>query len=238
MRQDRNQEDDTVEASWQSLKDALMKAEHGLPDLPLVPVQDWVSKELTNLSRKKSEAWMRLRNAKVNNPILPELQQQYNILRSRTNRAVEKAKNHWWSTKAAEVEGRTRVAEQNGRGGSLIRELCLLCNCVSKPAAPSLLAKNSVDRLTSMSHKLDRIVEHFSDVLNYEKPVDTDILLQISRAPSSPEAKALSEPLTVAEAIRALHLLRKGKVPGEDGCFSGTVPTQGIRSCGGYEEVG
>ena len=64
MRQDRNQADDTVEASWQSLKDALMEAEHGLPDLPSVPVQDWISKELTNLSRKKSEAWMHLPNAK------------------------------------------------------------------------------------------------------------------------------------------------------------------------------
>ena len=44
-----------------------------------------------------------------------------------------------------------------------------------------------------------------------------DILLQIPRAPSSLEAEALSEPLTVAEITRALRLLRKGKVPGEDG---------------------
>ena len=68
-----------------------------------------------------------------------------------------------------------------------------------------------------MSHKLDRMAEHFSDVPNCEKPVDNDILLQIPRAPSSPEAEALSEPLTVAEIIRALRLLRKGEVPGEDG---------------------
>ena len=68
-----------------------------------------------------------------------------------------------------------------------------------------------------MSHKLDRMVEHFSDVLNCEKPMDDDILLQIPHAPSSPGAEALSEPLTVAEIIRALRLLRKGKVPGEDG---------------------
>ena len=120
MKQDRNHEDDTVEASWQSLKDALVEAEHGLPDLPSVPVQDWVSKELTNLSRKKSEAWILLHNAKMNNPNLPELQRQYNIMRSRTNRAAEKARNHWWSTKATEAEERTRVAEQSGHGGSLI----------------------------------------------------------------------------------------------------------------------
>ena len=217
MRQDRNQEDEIVEASWQSLKDALVKAEHGLPDLPLVPVHDWVSKELTNLLRKKSEAWVRLCNTKANNPILPELQQQYNILHRRTNRAAEKVRNHWWSTKAAEDEERMRVAEQNGHGGSLIRELCPLCNHVSKPVAPSILAKNGVDRLTSMSHKLDRMAEHFSDVLNCEKPVDNGILLQIPHAPSSPEAEALSKPLTVAEIIRVLRLLWKGKVPGEDG---------------------
>ena len=107
------------------------------------------------------------------------------------------------------------MAEQIGRG-SLIRELCLLRNRVSKPAAPSLLAKNSVDRLTSMSHKLDRMAKYFSDVLNCEKPMDYDILLQIPRAPSSLEAEALSEPLTVTEIIRVLHFLWKGKVPGED----------------------
>ena len=82
--------------------------------------------------------------------------------------------------------------------------------------APSLFAKNSVDRFTSISHKLDRMAGHFSDVLNCEKPVNNDILLQIACAPSSPEAEALSEPLTVAEIIRALHLLWKGKVLGED----------------------
>ena len=157
MKQDRNHEDDTVEAPWQSLKDALVETEHGLPDLPLVPVQDWVSKELTNLLRKKSEAWMCLHNAKANNPNLSKLQRQYNIMRSRTNRAAEKTRNHWWSTKVAEAEECMRVAEQNGHGGSLIRELHLLRNRVSKPGVPSLLAKNGVDRLISMSHKLDRM---------------------------------------------------------------------------------
>ena len=39
-------EDDTAEASWWSPKDALVEAEHGLPDLPSVLVQDWVSKNL------------------------------------------------------------------------------------------------------------------------------------------------------------------------------------------------
>ena len=68
-----------------------------------------------------------------------------------------------------------------------------------------------------MSHKLDRMLEHFSDVLNFEKPMENDILLQIPCAPSSPEAEALSELLMVVEIIRALRLLRKDKVPGEDG---------------------
>ena len=76
------------------------EAEHGLPDLPLVPVQNWVSKEFTNLSRNMSEAWMRLHNATVNNHNLPKLQQQYKILYSRTNRAAEKVMKNWWSTKA------------------------------------------------------------------------------------------------------------------------------------------
>ena len=66
-----------------------------------------------------------------------------------------------------------------------------------------------------MSHKLDRLVEHFSDVFNCEKPVDNDILLQIPHTPSSPEAEALSVPLIVAEVIRVLHPLWKGKVPRE-----------------------
>ena len=120
MKQDRNHEDDTVEASWQSLKDALVEVYLGLPNLSSLTIQDWVSKELTNLSRKKSEAWIHLCNAKANNPNLPELPQQYNIMHSRTNRAAEKARNHCWSNKAAESEECMIVAEQNGHGGSLI----------------------------------------------------------------------------------------------------------------------
>ena len=118
---------------------------------------------------------------------------------------------------SAEAEERTRVAEHNGHGGSLIQELRLLRNRVCKPAAPSLLVKNGVDQLTSMSHKLDRMAEHFSDVLNCEKSMNKDILLQIPHAPSSPEAEALSDQLMVAEIIRVLRLLWKGKIPGEDG---------------------
>ena len=106
MGQDKNQEDDTVDMSLQSLKDALVEAEYVLPDLPSVPVLDWVSKELTNMSRKKSETWMCLRNTKVNNPNLSKLQRQYNILCS-------KPRNHWWTTKATEVEKCMRVAEHS-----------------------------------------------------------------------------------------------------------------------------
>ena len=95
-------------------------------------------------------------------------------------------------------------------------ENCASC-LVSKPAGPSFLVKNGVDRLTCMLHKLDRFTQHFSDVLNCEKSVGNDILLQIPCVPSFPEAQALSEPLTVAEIIRALCLLQKAKVAGEDG---------------------
>ena len=67
-----------------------------------------------------------------------------------------------------------------------------------------------------MSHKLDRMAEHFTDVINCEKLVDNVILLQIPCALSLPEAEALSDSWTVAEIIKVLHLLRKGKFPGED----------------------
>ena len=67
-----------------------------------------------------------------------------------------------------------------------------------------------------MSLKLDRMEEYFSDVLNYENPW-TMIFSTNTPCTIIPEAEALSEPLTVAEIIRALRLLRKGKVPGEDG---------------------
>ena len=68
-----------------------------------------------------------------------------------------------------------------------------------------------------MSHKLDRVAHQFYDVLKCEKPMCYDILVQIPCAPLSPEAQAFSEPLTVAEIIRMLRLLRKGKVLEEDG---------------------
>ena len=73
-----------------------------------------------------------------------------------------------------------------------------LRNRISKPEAASLLAKNGVDQLTNTTNKLNRMAEHFSDVLNCDNPVDDVILQQIPQMPVTPDTDSLAEPLSAA----------------------------------------
>ena len=79
---------------------------------------DRITDEVRNLSRKKQEAWVCLKNAPSND--ISHLKTEYNHLKKLTPVAVEKARNSWWSDRATEVERWAFVAEQQGRGGSLI----------------------------------------------------------------------------------------------------------------------
>ena len=104
---------------------------------------------------------------------ITRLKAEYDHLRKLTKVAAEKARNAWWSDHAAEAEHRALVAEQQGRVGSLIRDLRLLGKKFSKPASSNLVA-NDGRVLQSDGDKLNRWAEHFQEVVNCQ--IDIDVI--------------------------------------------------------------
>ena len=55
--------DESIESSWSSFKSVIEEACSTLPEVSPACDPDWVTDELRNLSKKKSSAWLRYRNA-------------------------------------------------------------------------------------------------------------------------------------------------------------------------------
>ena len=149
-----------VNSLWNNFKSSIHKACELLPPSQQHSDPDWITDEVRNLSRKKQEAWLCLKNAHSQDT--PELKTEYNHFKKLTKVAVEKARNSWWSKRAEEAERRALVAEQQDRGGSLIKGLRLLQKEFSKPALSTLVAKDGTT-LQSDEDKLNRRAEHFKD---------------------------------------------------------------------------
>lgn len=53
----------SINAQWDSFKTSIQKACKSLPPAPRSSDPDWITNEVRNLSRKKKEAWVHLKNA-------------------------------------------------------------------------------------------------------------------------------------------------------------------------------
>ena len=215
----------SAEKKWSSFKTALQEASNNLPQLPKKKEADWITDEVRNLSNKKKEAWLLLRDtASSGDHRYPNATAEYRRLRRLTKVAAEKARNAWWSARATEAEQRARMSQQLGHGGSLIRELRLLRSQISKPSSTSLLAKDK-SVLSSDSDKLQRWAEHFTEVSNCCSStcqLNPDTLPDITAATPSyrnllAEEEDMSRPISQVEIQNAIAQLRDGKAPGADG---------------------
>ena len=217
---DKFDQSSSINAKWDSFKSSIQKACKSLPPAPRSSEPDWITNEVRNLSRKKKEAWVRLKNAPPQD--ITRLKAEYDHLRKLTKVAAEKARNAWWSERATEAERRALVAEQQGRGGSLIRDLRLLGKKFSKPASSNLVAKDG-RVLQSDGDKLNRWAEHFQEVVNCQINIDVipiedlPIVTPHSSSDTTLSDHDLSSPLSEEEIITAISELRAGKAPGPDG---------------------
>ena len=211
----------SVNSLWNTFKSSIHKACESLPPSTRTSDPDWITDEVRNLSKKKQEAWIHLKNAPLQDT--PHLQSEYNHLKKLTKVAAEKARNSWWSERAVEAECRATVAEQQGQGGSLIKYLCLLQKKFSKLASSTLVAKDGTSVLSDRD-KLNRWAEHFEEGVNCQVNVDVvpiDVLPIVS-SPSITSDTSLSDddlsaPLSEKEIITAISELISGKAPGLDG---------------------
>ena len=149
-------------------------------------------------------------------------QSEYNRLKKLTTVAAEKARNSWWSARAAEAERRAQIAEQQGQGGSLIKDLLLLQKKFFKPAASTLVAEDGTI-LQSNTDKLNHWVKHFEEVVSCQVntavvPIgDLPVVSSLSNMSSSLSDTDLSAPLSEEEIITAIFELSSGKAPCLDG---------------------
>ena len=117
-----------------------------------------VLSETLNISDRSSlvkSLWKNLKQSSIHKAfeVLPPSQQH-----------SDQARNSWWSKRAEEAECWALVAEQQGRGGSLIKDLQLLQKKFCKPASSTLLQSDE--------DKLNRWAEHFEEVGNCQVDVD------------------------------------------------------------------
>ena len=79
----------TLNSVWDTFKFSILKACESLPPAPKISDPDWITYEVCNLSRKKQEAWVCLKNAPSND--ISRLKTEYNHLKKLTKVAAEKA---------------------------------------------------------------------------------------------------------------------------------------------------
>ena len=216
-------EEEDAEKVWGTLKSALSEAQDTLPKLLQRREKEWVTEELRNLARKKREAWQHLWQAGGSH-LDSALQSQYKQYCKLTKIAAERARNKWWSDRAVEAEKQAQIAEKEGHGGSMVKELRLLKNHFAKVSTSSLLTKDGASSVTSDEDKRKRWVEHFEGVVNCGTNVSEVVLQRLPvitpREDSSVPVlthNQLSLPLTQEELRIAISQLRNGKAPGEDG---------------------
>ena len=114
-------------------------------------------------------------------------------------------------------------AEQQGRGGSLIKDLRLLQKKFSKPASSTLVAKDGTT-LQSEEDKLNHWAEHFEEMVNCQVVIDVVPLEDLPNASlldassdTSLSDEDLSTPLSEEEIQTAISELRSKKAPSLDG---------------------
>ena len=159
-----------------------------------------VTEELRNLARKKREVWQRLWQAGGSH-LDSALQSQYKQYCKLTKTAAERARNKWWRDRTVEAEKRAQIAEKEGRGGSMIKELRLLKNHFAKASTPSLLTKDGTSSVTSDEdkHREDSSVPVLTDDQLGSPPTEEDLRIAISQLNNG---KAPGEDGTTAEILR------------------------------------
>ena len=208
---DNSDQTSTINTVWETFKFSILKACESLTSAPQISDRDWITDEVHNLSRKKQEAFVCLKNT-------PSIDVSHF-----KKVAAEKACKSWLSDRATESERRAFVTEQQGRRGSLIGDFHLLKNKFSKPDSSALVAKDSIS-LKSDSDKLNRWAEQFEEVMNCQVDIDVvpceDIHVVSPLFVSSDtlmSGEDISAPLSEEETVTDIFELRSGKAPGLDG---------------------
>ena len=176
--------------------------------------------EVRKVSRKKQEAWMRC----VKSPGNVSLKQEYQKWKVQSSKCTDKAGEEWWEAKAEEAEKLHEAAVALGHGGSLLKDLKLLCSRQKLKASTPLLSQDGT-QLNSTVDKIERWREHFAQVSNVSVELMESVVSTVVEVPplSNPECNSdnSDDHITCVpneEEVRtALKLMKNGRAPGADG---------------------
>ena len=143
--------------------------------------------EVREVSRKKQEAWMRC----VKSPGNDSLKQEYQKWKVQSRKCADKAKEEWWEAKAEEAEKLLEAAVRLGCGGSLLKDLKLLCSRQKLKASTPLLSQDGT-QLNSMVDKIERWREHYAQVSNVSVELVESVISTVVEVPpiSNPECNS------------------------------------------------
>ena len=205
--------------------------------VPKSTKKNWVTAELRNLSTKKRDAWLRVRNAQTPHE-REQLMAEFQSVRQLTKKAAGRARNSWWSSRAVEAERLAQRAERSGRGGSLIKELKLLGSSFPKASTAPLFSSNKTP-LINDEDKLQPWSEHFASVVNSCSTVAQLILVSLpvfnpfndpQSSLSGDDTDPLCAPLSEEEISEALFHTKSGRAPGPDGISAEILKMGGAAS--------
>ena len=203
-----------VEEAWSTLKDSLLSAQSNLPVVSEKVEEDWVTDAVREASKQKREAWMRWQKF----PGDDALRLHYHQLKAQSREVADKAREEWWERKAAHAERLYESAVRLGRGGSLLKDLRLLQQSQKLRAGSTLCAQDGT-QLSSSGEKLERWREHFKQVSNISTQLVPSVVTEVLGEPIAPavDDDSFCGVPTEDEIRAALHSLKNGKAPGEDG---------------------
>ena len=191
-----------VEDDWCTFTGSLKKAQCCLPVAPEKEEGDWVTDEVREVSRKKQEAWMRC----LKSPGNDSLKQEYQKWRVQSRKCADKAREEWWEAKAEEAEKLHEAAVRLGRGGSLLKDLKLLCSRQKLKASTPLLSQDGT-QLNSTVDKIERWREHFAQVSNVSVELVESVVSTVVEVPPYPIQNAT---LTIRMITSPVCQMRKG----------------------------
>ena len=126
---------------WGTFKKALCKVQSGSPLVASLEEKDWVIDEVSEVSKKKQEVWMRL----VKFPSDGESKRAYQELKVLSRKCADRPREEWWEAKAAEAQWLHEIAVSLGRGGSLLKDLNLLRCKQNLKADTALVAQDGLE---------------------------------------------------------------------------------------------
>ena len=200
--------DNNIEKSWKLLKETLADTSKEVLGFPKRSGQDWFD-ENDETAAKLIKKMHAAHKHYIDDKNSRTKKAAYLRTKSEVQKNLRQMKEHWWSTKAKEIQAaadsHNLKAFYDGLNGIF---------GPSKSKTSPIESKDGQTVFTEEPDILNRWAEHFKGVFNQDSNVDWSVLNSI---PQQETKKELSRVPCFSEVQKAIKQLCKNKAPGDDG---------------------